>query len=190
MKFSCVSCGAPRGQSDSKFDPCEYCGGLPEVSLSHDRGLLSSAIKSQLRARLEAEDDAGLDLPSETSLIILYLLDDLTVLAEPRVANLLTLHPNNPSVVLLSAVVDLCGRGIAKTKIGAIDDVVSKLNLVLALDSGDHLSDVAFLVERIGADFYKRNGIKPSTKFKALSANLAGAANLEVAAIAEIFPVH
>ena len=190
MKFRCINCGAPRDRDNNKFDPCSYCGGLPEVSLSHDRGLLSSAIKAELRFKLEEKNDADLDLNAETSLVVLYLLDNLAVLAEARVSKLLQRYPTKASVLLLSAVVNLRDRGISKTPIRVIDEVVSKLNLILTLDSEEFLSDVAFLHTRIESDFYNRNCVKPSAKFKALGENLAGASNLETSVIAEIFPVR
>jgi len=187
MKFSCVSCGAPRSESDNKFAPCNYCGGLPEVSLAHDRGLLNTAIKNDLKEKLEKKQGADLNFNEETSLIVLYLLDNLTILAESRVNKLLNLYPANASALLLSAVVALREKGISKSKLGTIDETVSKLNMVLALDSQEYISDVAFLVEKIELDFYRYNGIKPNTKFRGLVENLSGAVSLKDSTIAEIF---
>ena len=68
--------------------------------------------------------------------------------------------------------------------------IISRLNLVLTLDSKEYLSDVAFLVGRIESDFYRHNGIKANTKFRELADNLVGASNLENAMIAEIFPTY
>ena len=174
MKFQCVSCGAPRSGNENKFSSCEYCGSLPEVTLSHDSGLLSAAVKSEIKTRLQGIDDNSLDLVSETSLIVLFLLDGLTTVAEPRLTRLLATYPNDAGVIVLSTVSSLLERGISKTKIGVIDESISKLNLALSLDSDGTAQDVAFLLERIGADFYRKNGIKPNRKFLALAENLGG----------------
>jgi hypothetical protein len=78
------------------------------------------------------------------------------------------------SVLVLSTVSSLMEKGVSKTKIGVIDECVSKLNLAVSLDSEGSAKDVAFLLEKIGTNFYRKNGIKPNQKYLALVENLNG----------------
>jgi hypothetical protein len=184
MKFQCVSCGAPRQDGADKFSACEYCGGLPEVSLSHDAGLLNYSVKQSIRTRLEGLEKG--DANAEASLIVLYLLDDLAQMADMRAETCLMKDPTNPQFLLLSAVAKLKERGVHKTKISVIDDVIAKLNMALSLDSGALTQEIKTIIDIIGERFYKKNGIKPSQRFLVLRDNLSGIAPPQNSILLEI----
>lgn len=186
MKFQCVSCGASRSDGYNKFAACDYCGGLPEVSLSYDKGLFDYAAKSKLKHRLESFTNEAPDLNAEVSLATLYLMDDLADLAKQRISRLEASEPMNPRVLLLSVLCQLKERGIAKTKIAVIDEIVGKLNLILNLDSDQFFQDVKLIADVIYESFYKKNGIKPSSKFKVIMANLEGAPSSRDSVLASI----
>lgn len=174
MKFQCISCGAPRTDADDKFSACAYCGGLPEVSLSHDSSVIGFSIKSEVRGRLEKKEQNRDDIKAETSLIVLYLLDDLHELALSRIEPLLGSNPYDPELLILSATVDLKERGVRKTKIATIDKVVSKLNLAVSSDAKGLEAEVKCILDIVRSQFYEVNSIKPSKKFLGLCKNLSG----------------
>lgn len=172
MKFKCISCGAPRNSSKNKFEPCEYCSGIPEVTLAHDSSLLNSSLKNDLRHLIEAKDCQELDWKAENSLIILYLLDDIVVLAKQRVKKLLVKEGSNPYVLMLNVICILKERGISKSKISVIDEAVSQINLILTLEPNELSQEMKYILDKIGSFYYQKNGIKPNSKFNSLIENL------------------
>lgn len=172
MKFKCVSCGAPRTSMKNKFEPCEYCSGIPEVTLAQDSSLLNSSLKNDLRKRIEATDCQELDWKAENSLIILYLLDNIVILAKQRVSKLLVKEGSNPYVLMMNVICILKERGITKSKISVIDEAVSQINLILSLEPNELSQEMKYILDKIDNFYYRKNGIKPSSKFNSLLQNL------------------
>ena len=52
----------PRKSGGSKFDPCEYCGSLPTVSLSFDSFFLNSDLKAKTEKKISILNQRSLKM--------------------------------------------------------------------------------------------------------------------------------
>ena len=104
----------PRKSGGSKFDPCEYCGSLPTVSLSFDSSLLNSDLKAKLKKNINSEPKKfENDEEAIASLAIIFLVDGVTAMADTVIDKFLMNHPDNPRFLLL--------RSISALKVGVLE---------------------------------------------------------------------
>jgi hypothetical protein len=168
MSKNCLNCGAPR-ELDIRAK-CSYCGTPPAISLIQSGSTFTVAIRDNIKNNLQGntENEAEDDL----SLAILYLLNNLPVLALPIVDNVLLKYPTNGRALVIKSVCFLKEKGIKRSNDKKVDEVTSMLNMAVALDEGSTRQEVHFLMQKIQTSYYTYNHIRPSKMFKELYENL------------------
>ena len=83
-------------------------------------------------------------------------------MADTVIDKFLTNHPDNPRFLLLRSISALKSRGIRKTKLKDIEEIIGTLNVILGFDSETFAADVNVVADAIHHQFYQRNRIKPN----------------------------
>jgi hypothetical protein len=165
--MKCISCGAPRTGSSFPQN-CDYCGSLHTVSLAYESSLFDNTVKQALRDKLETSSNLLADVDAQVSLIILYLLDDLTDLAKLHLEELMKSNPREPKLFILRAATLLNERGLKRSRLSAVEEAVSLINLAAATGGENTANDVAEITNLIHNGYYKKNSINPNSKLSGL----------------------
>ena len=85
MSKNCLNCGAPR-ESNIRAE-CSYCGTPPAISLTQTGSAFTVEIRNNIQKNLQGNPDN--EAEENLSLAILYLLNNLPILASPIVDNII-----------------------------------------------------------------------------------------------------
>ena len=182
MSKNCLNCGAPR-ESNIRAE-CSYCGTPPAISLTQTGSAFTVEIRNNIQKNLQGNPDN--EAEENLSLAILYLLNNLPILASPIVDNIIQNKPTSGRALVIKAVCLLKERGVKKAKDKTIDEVTSMLNMALALDEKSTHKEVHLLMHKIQTNYYSFNHIRPSKSFKDLYQNLGTLEQIDVTILDEI----
>tara|TARA_B110000208_G_C11572225_1_gene359327 strand:+ start:208 stop:681 length:474 start_codon:yes stop_codon:yes gene_type:complete len=136
--------------------------------LAYESSLFDNTVKQALRDKLETSSNLLADVDAQVSLIILYLLDDLTDLAKLHLEELMKSNPREPKLFILRAATLLNERGLKRSRLSAVEEAVSLINLAAATGGENTANDVAEITNLIHNGYYKKNSINPNSKLSGL----------------------
>ena len=143
------------------------------VSLTDDASILKDDLVEKYR-NFYTSDAKNNELAAKLSLATVYLFDDLPDLAEDIIIQLQAMAPREPRVMLLDCLTTLKLNPMRKIKLTTIEDLLSKLNIVLQNGSDEELSSAIQIARYIDECYYVRNGILRNKLLQRILTQYAG----------------